>query len=458
MDKIAFLFLTIDGINHHDLWKRFINDKKAVAYIHSKNNVSYDWVTPIETVNTGWGYIVEAYFKLINVALEDKSIKYFVTVSESCIPICSFEDFYKEITRLGDKSMIKQMEISKYDQQFRIESEPNFDRLGIKFMKHYARFCLSRKHAEKLMSVDFDIISHFSNMQVGDEFFLSSLSLTKTEFINKAITFDNWDAVKREIETLKKEKASEEEIKKIGRNPKTYLSIEEKDIIEATNTRSFFWRKFPAKSPVPDIYYIHIPKTAGTSIEQIFYKYGYFVGSGYFYKNKGMLSFLKKTKYSDISPWHIPIKHLSKELKADISKKIKFAVVRNPYSRIISDFKFWNKYFEDRKRKKPKSLSNINTFIDEFRDDPLAFDCHFTPMTEYVDNSTHILKFENLSEEFKVFVRIFGLIVNPSDIDKVKVNSTKKTNLEFNLSSKKFIKEHYKDDFLRFGYDIDYSP
>lgn len=456
MGKIAFLFLTIDGINHETLWKNFVDGKRSSNYMHSKNNIKHDWIRSIPIVDTGWGYIVDAYISLLSYAVRDPNNEYFVTISETCIPICSFNHFYSEVNKLKDKSMVKLMDIWKYDQQLRIESEPNFDNLGINFIKHYARFCLSRKHVIKLLHTNFNILNHFCNMQVGDEFFLSSISKHKNDFVDKAITFDNWDAIKKEVEKLKQGN-NKELIEKLNRNPKTYTNITEEDIVEATNTDCFFWRKFPKTTTLHEPYYVHIPKTAGTTIEQICYKYGYKVGSGYFYKNRSKLLFLQETEYKDISPWHIPLKYMSKEVQADANSKIKFAVVRNPYERIISDFKFWHDYYEVRKKEKPKSLENINTFVDSFKSDKLIFDCHFTPMSEYIDDNTHILRFETLSSDFKIFVKKFGFIIDGNDIDTTKANNTKNKSINnslliFNPNSISFIKEYYTEDFKKFNY------
>ena len=95
--------------------------------------------------------------------------------------------------------------------------------------------------------------------------------------------------------------------------------------------------------------FIHIPKTAGSSIEEILYLNNY--------KESRPQKILKKYQHSDILKTEYRfLKHLSKHhlplsvYKPILEHRIKnnyhlFAVVRNPYERIISDFRFWVSQF-----------------------------------------------------------------------------------------------------------------
>ena len=77
--------------------------------------------------------------------------------------------------------------------------------------------------------------------------------------------------------------------------------------------------------------FIHIPKTAGTSIEKQALNYNIYWGV-YYFKNK-----LNKNYYYSSVPWHIPPKYLTNN---EYENKILFCVVRNPYTRIVSEYKY----------------------------------------------------------------------------------------------------------------------
>ena len=87
----------------------------------------------------------------------------------------------------------------------------------------------------------------------------------------------------------------------------------------------------------PDIKFVHITKTAGTVIEDVGYKNGYFWGRyDYFY-----LDTCKKSKYLDASSWHIPIRYLDFN---PYPSSILFTVVRNPFAFILSTFYYARKH------------------------------------------------------------------------------------------------------------------
>lgn len=284
-NKIAFLFLTIDNVNFPNIWKNYFKGHEGLysIYCHPKypEKVTIPWmknnIIP-ELVETGWGFIVAAYYNLLKYAYNDKDNIKFITISESCIPLVPFMKLYEKLNKDNkDTSYIKFMKISGYDMDARIKVNVGYDKYN--FVKHYARFCLSRHHTNILLNKKEDML-FFSKMHIGDEFFLSLLQ----PFDNVedfAITYDNWDYVKQEREksngeikklykrleseniSSKKEKTKIiKTIKKIqnyrndfSKNPKLYKDVTENDIEEIKNVNSFFWRKFPVDSNIEKFYY-----------------------------------------------------------------------------------------------------------------------------------------------------------------------------------------------------------
>lgn len=252
------------------------------------------------------------------------------------------------------------------------------------------------------------------------------------------------------------------------------------------------------------LFFIHIPKTAGTTIENILYdsyKNNYTISI----KNIGTKNINKKIKtiYKniDISIHHIPPSFFKQHILNEITKNyIVFAVVRNPYDRIISDFKFWIKYLNDRKdksdavlTKKEKSLikqiktiyktftissTNLNNFVHSVIPQLMKtlstnnldvskmsiLDGHLIPMHYYTHinkkqiNDCEILQYENLNIDFNKFINKYKLNIPLNTIinDKYMINTTKKTNLNtssFDKKSLNLIQTFYDLDFKYFNYD-----
>lgn len=272
--KIAFLFLTIGDINQPNVWTKYFKDNphKVSIYTHAKvpDKIVTPWlknsVIPAY-VHTEWGRITNAYYHLFQEAMKDEDNIKFVTISESCIPLKRFDLFYEKMIEDVRTSYVRFMEPSDYDIEERIETRVGYE-IYEPFIKHYARMCLSRYHVTKLLEKPFDF---FNEMPVGDEFFLTLLHLKPgVDFVKDfEITYDNWENHEKykkltaEINKLKELQKKENSFliedkirikkalrKEASNNPRTYFTIGIKELDEAINKESFFWRKFPV-GPLP---------------------------------------------------------------------------------------------------------------------------------------------------------------------------------------------------------------
>jgi hypothetical protein len=272
--KVAMLFLTIHDVHQPELWTEYLKKTdKFSLYAHPKiNKIRTPWLKEAvipKRAKTGWGHITEAYYRLLEEALKDETNQKFMFLSESCIPLKSFDDFYQKVVTddVGlRKSYVKLMPISGYDRQQRIETQKGYE--AVSFIKHYARMCLSRVDAEKVMENSLrgrKMRAFFNGMHVGDEFFLSAIG--KENFEDFEITYDNWEdtrmrskKVKEELAELRQRTPSartaelirrkEAEATVVNNNPKTYTTITGAELDVAANKESFFWRKF-VPGPLP---------------------------------------------------------------------------------------------------------------------------------------------------------------------------------------------------------------
>jgi hypothetical protein len=294
MKKIAFLFLILDNPNFPKIWNKYFkgNKEKYSIYIHPKYIEKVTWKKNNvikNIVSTSWGFITKAYMELFKIAYKDENNYKFVTISESCVPIQTFDNFYNDAIN-DPRSWIKKMKISKYDYEYRIEDAKKktvHKLVPSYFLKNYARFCLNRDHVQLLLQKN-EELKFFHNMHVGDEFFLSVLNPIKN-VRDFAVTFDDWDYIRNlikniinkikelykkrnnlvrnnlvqnstnisknsnnilkydnEIIKLKKEK---EKLYEISKNPKTIVNVKE-DLDKIKNCTSYFYRKFSINSNI----------------------------------------------------------------------------------------------------------------------------------------------------------------------------------------------------------------
>ncbi|KAJ0250992.1 hypothetical protein HA466_0133950 [Hirschfeldia incana] len=103
--KIAFLFLTQGTLPFELLWDEFFkgHEGKFSIYIHSSKERPVDHISPnfydreIHSDEVTWGRtsMVDAEKRLLVNALEDPDNQHFVLLSESCIPLHTFDYTYR---------------------------------------------------------------------------------------------------------------------------------------------------------------------------------------------------------------------------------------------------------------------------------------------------------------------------------------------------------------------------
>tara|TARA_Y100001958_G_scaffold30715_1_gene19795 strand:- start:723 stop:1325 length:603 start_codon:yes stop_codon:yes gene_type:complete len=193
-----------------------------------------------------------------------------------------------------------------------------------------------------------------------------------------------------------------------------------------------------------ELKFIHITKCAGTSIETL--------GN----ENNILWGINHQEEYGF---WHEPFNNKSIELK---KKYDWFMVVRNPYTRILSEY-----YCEwggiGKKRCIPDTKEKFNNLlISNIKDrhkPSLGF--HYIEQSKYYTNdediTINIIKFENLSSELDLLFKKYNLNI---DINSLKTINTKKdknkslpfTINDFNNELINLINNVYSKDFELFNY------
>ena len=197
---IALCFLVVEDIPHEKIWREWIrqsnnnNSKYNVnVYIHAKfpEKLKTKWAKrhlirdnngQIINFKPNWGAIevTRALLKLFEIALIDIDVERLCYVSESCIPICSFENASKLLFET-EKSWLKayQTPVDGYDTMMMNAVNRNA------IPKECVYKCdtwvmLTRKHAQACI-IDLPnllkspVWPHFSKVKVADEICLPTL-------------------------------------------------------------------------------------------------------------------------------------------------------------------------------------------------------------------------------------------------------------------------------------------
>ena len=189
--------------------------------------------------------------------------------------------------------------------------------------------------------------------------------------------------------------------------------------------------------------FIHIPKNAGTTIENVAndknIKWGRFKPE---HRNKVGS---KKCTY-----WHVPPKHFYLNNYYDSDDT--FCVIRDPRDRMVSEYSYRHKGQTDKNNKE-----DMNKWLRENMNDENVYNgglnCHFVPQHEYIYNDNnertcnHILKFDNLTSEFNDLMEKKNVDVRLSDKKKDNQSNFKLTIDDIDDENMQKIFKLYKKDF-----------
>ncbi len=193
------------------------------------------------------------------------------------------------------------------------------------------------------------------------------------------------------------------------------------------------------------IFFIHIPKCGGTTIEQ-------------FFENAGFNSFLAPRDYNRVREFlKVPPAHFDDKILNQLffmDNLYSFAVVRCPYSRIVSEYK-WVKT-------KTKAASffekmSFNEFcsdsFERYKKDNNYLANHIMPQSKYLDSNVD--KIFHLEDGLEVAIKqVFSdnnLRIN-DDLLLPKINQGVEEDIEIKTSTKNMIYNFYEEDFKNFGY------
>jgi chondroitin 4-sulfotransferase 11 len=192
--------------------------------------------------------------------------------------------------------------------------------------------------------------------------------------------------------------------------------------------------------------FIHIPKTGGTSIEALFDQ------SFYGWDDKFCL-------------WkqHCSIHQMQSVYGIDVDSYYKFAIVRNPWDRAVSDYKWWTRpnspffdFLNNTTLEDYLLIRNGYEKINHLNDSTGRAD-HFYTQYSFVEIGGAcvmdcIIKFENLQQDFNIFCDQIGM-------PQQKLPHTNKTNRKhyseyYNQKTIDIVAQKYHKDIEYFDYQF----
>ena len=200
----------------------------------------------------------------------------------------------------------------------------------------------------------------------------------------------------------------------------------------------------------PAFVFVHVFKTAGTSIKRALRRYA--MPAWQEYAN----SVLKRVGVSQFGPPSYPDHQLACELIDQIGleafeRYFSFAFVRNPWDWELSHYKF---ILRLKRHPQHQEVSQLSDFTDYVR---WRCDGRFQLQQDFITLDDEIIvdfvgRFENLEADFHLVCQQIG--IQPK---LAKLNATRKTDYRehYDDKSAELIRQTYLCDVIRFGYQFD---
>lgn len=253
------------------------------------------------------------------------------------------------------------------------------------------------------------------------------------------------------------QKASALKPAKRGLEPQPVTNISVSTDGEANKREGFHASLKPAQSN--DIVFIHIPKTGGTSIEEAGLKQG--IDWGY---SKGKSGWFATGMHGEsCNRRHTP-PYLHPD---DYSNKETFCIVREPYSRMISEYRYlrdehWGGVYGV--RRKESCVEGLNKWVqDTLRQyiyTHFMHDCHVIPQSQFIwgpDGQRwcqNILRFERLTDSVNSFMKSRAVPVQLTSHQNEAKQCPDLSARDFTAETLQMVQLFYRDDFHKLNYSL----
>ena len=178
--------------------------------------------------------------------------------------------------------------------------------------------------------------------------------------------------------------------------------------------------------------YVHLPKTAGTSIALCCY---------------------------GEDPWHFPLSHYNYLSTRYFKQLFKFTFVRNPYFRLLSAYKYSFKQAQEHPKTSVRFVTKFESFelfVKEWLNQKNVYSHYFfLPQYKYICDQNknikvdYVGKFEDIGNDFSYVQKTLNITEALPEVNK----SPKRNVVEYSDEIAELVYQVYKDDFDLFGYE-----
>ena len=201
--------------------------------------------------------------------------------------------------------------------------------------------------------------------------------------------------------------------------------------------------------------FIHIPKTAGTTIEELGSRQGILWGRYHLENDVALTQSKTKDVYYN---WHVPPRFCGQH--NPYKNSATFCVVRDPVSRIVSEYKWF--HADDHSKDNP---TDMNTWLDNMLTENNVYVTggidghghkhgHLFPQHFYVYNTSgkktcdHVLLMDDLTHQFNRLMKQYGIdTVRMTDDTRYNDSDFTVSESDIDPSNLSKIRELYKEDF-----------
>lgn len=214
--------------------------------------------------------------------------------------------------------------------------------------------------------------------------------------------------------------------------------------------------------------FLHIPKTAGTAIENAGLSQNVRWGRHrmYYFGMMPMSDGLYCTTH------HVPPRHLPQVMAGIYRESEVFCVARHPYERAVSEYKYllavpWGRDKPGLLEKEECTAEGLNHFLTTslrmvMSGQRFVNDCHMLPQSEYIFDQKKqwckdVLRFEYMPKAFDKLMEKKGYNVRLDHSENESGTCKNLTRAALNASTLKLLNEMYDEDFRRLGYSKEHG-
>jgi len=185
------------------------------------------------------------------------------------------------------------------------------------------------------------------------------------------------------------------------------------------------------------VLFVHIPKTGGTSIGKALMAAG----------AKTALHAIGVRPYSRCEPPHAHAAVLQK-LVSDDFYDLALAVHRNPYSRLVSEYRMRMRVTDPQRQ--PAFDTWVNETLDAYKADPYHLDNHIRPQTSFLFDKVKAFRYEDGLRHVRAHLAYNGIDIGEIPTDP---HSRETPPIQANPGTLHRVRKLYKADFRLLGYD-----